>query len=306
MKVKKLLSQGYNFIIKLMKPTNNRFAEEFEKMRKDLGQLSRIPQPQLIGWAQYSPSDFAGNATPQYLLVDSGDIFSQIRKGFVVRLKESGDSDYRYFWVVAKGLTDNRIYIAGGDSYVLTGAAIVDIGFSSSSSVAGFPRFLDMVYDMSGSTSNIQVTRSSTTINSINKFDLRLRMDGELMHVEYEVNFEMYNFDFQLGLKLPDDLIGPALTADPSLSPISTYLQRTVIPLGICTFGLFDPVTTGADDNPTFAAFTRDGVNSGSDPYAAGVYIGVRTTPFDVGFGTNSANESVAILGYIDYEIIDS
>ena len=124
----------------MLKPANNRFMETFQELQDAFKNSQRTTQPQFTDWVAIGIDDYSINAADSNFPIPylTTEYTNQLEVGLKVRLKQTGDSDYRYFYVIEKDGLSSSIFV--GDDYTLdTGLAITELSISNASAPTGFP-----------------------------------------------------------------------------------------------------------------------------------------------------------------------
>lgn len=190
-----------------MKPTKNRFAEEMERMKKDIQQQQRIPQPPLVGWYQLPAIEFNGSSSGRFdfLTINSGvtPAGRGINIGSKIRVIKS--SVEYYFYVLA--ISGSVIRLLGPTAGRLPSGPYDAIYVSNTTDAQGFP------YAFSLTGLSLSTFTGAGTVTSVQQGECIFSMIGAIINASYIFNFttnsgqiselELENpFSFTTGTKL--------------------------------------------------------------------------------------------------------
>jgi hypothetical protein len=211
-----------------LNPTDVEFVKYLTDINQRLENLEKVTQPQYIDWYGINPA--LVERINDYKVNITGISQSQFAVGDKVRIKQAGDSDYRYFYiyrtanlteldplsepddpvVMDLALAYGRPFLSGSDSLVSSGVAIEEFSISKSLSPSGMggSLFFDTVFKSPGGT-----TRSTT--ENVTQYS----MSGNLLTINLNVNFSStitdsyLKFDIPLGIDLTYDASGSSRMA---------------------------------------------------------------------------------------------
>lgn len=167
----------------MLRSLDRQFTDQIKKIQQDIGKLQRARQPYFGDWLQIvEPVEYTDADTISFTNTDivAKNLFSI---GDKIRFKQTGDSEYRYGYVIA--VTDNTIDITCGSDYDLDNLAIIEFGRGLVPNPVGHPVLLN--FD-----AQIEALVGGSTYSNLDPDDYEITqffMIGSLMLVRMDVSF---------------------------------------------------------------------------------------------------------------------
>lgn len=140
-------------------PTNQRLPKFLSELKKDVEGISTVRQSQFGNWIDIADAVTTNTYDEGILEFENDGINPRgfFTKGDKIRWKQSGDSNYKYGYVI--DVTDTTFTVTGGSTYSFNDGDLLELGKGISENPTGFPVVLAFnstlhAYDQSHSVSN--------------------------------------------------------------------------------------------------------------------------------------------------------
>lgn len=120
----------------LVNPELEQIISDILESKSRLDRLENTPQPFRGDWLDYNPGKMSRTSASVITTVGIDNTVA-FQIGDKIRLKQTGDSDYRYFYVIA--ITSTTLTLDGGDGNTLDALDIISFGMSRLASPSGHP-----------------------------------------------------------------------------------------------------------------------------------------------------------------------
>lgn len=201
----------FSYIKSMLRPLDREFANRFKNLESEVNKIKRARQPYFGDWLQIlEPLEYTDANTVSFknTTIDAKNFFSV---GDKVRFKQTGDSEYRYMYVIA--ISANSVDIIGGTDYDLDNLAITEFSRGLVPNPLGHPVLLNFDAD-------IRAAVGGSTYSNLSPDDYETTqffMIGSLMLIRMDVTFGSMSGG-----------TSPLLATPPTPSDFLTYERRII------------------------------------------------------------------------------
>lgn len=270
-------------------PNNDALAQMISDLQQRVYALEAARQPYVGDWYDFNPADFTYSSAT-VVNVDSSalDLLNLLDSGYKIRMKQTGDPNYRYFYVLYK--TATTIILVGGDNYVVANLAITEIAFSTLPDPSGWPLASSFFY-------------ANQATKMIPQGGVGSATDGAC-----KVYFQVNNGRVELYFE-------NTTTLNTSGNAISTYVSATIpsqlrAPSGLAADqDAFPGIALGYTDNNAWSPVGNSTLWFASTTAVPSLpwptYVTLRPVQFgSYKFGNAAGSSSMNINGWFNYELL--